>query len=157
MIEVLVVLIVIALAFIFPRFGKTLLILAGVLVLLFVGIYLYYEREEEASKRRITVDQIELDGLQLKSGYSSSSFTLVGRLRNKSNQYTLSSVTLKVTFQDCPPTGECETIGENDVWLFESIPPGQARDFYKSVYLSNASSVRGRLRWSYVISQIKGK
>lgn len=157
MIEVFLILMVIALAFIFPKFGKALLILAGILILLFIGIYLHYEGEEEASKKRITSSEIELDGLRLKNGYSSTSFTLVGRLRNSSNRYTVSSVTLKVTFQDCSPNGDCETVGENSIWIFESVPPGQARDFDESVYLPNANSVRGRLQWNYVITEIKGK
>jgi hypothetical protein len=155
MIQVLLVLIVIGLAVIFPKFGKTLLIIAGALVVLFVVIYLFYQGKEEIAKTRIAANEIVFDGLRLKPGYSSS-YEIVGRIRNKS-RYKLTSIQLKVLFKDCQPDGNCETIAEQNVSLYQDVPAGQARDFDESIYLSHANSIRGQIQWSYTISEIKGE
>lgn len=151
------VIIVIA-GFAFPRFGKALLICVGVLVSLALIWYFIHQQEGEASKKRITANEVDLIDLRLSpQTYSHESFELVGRIRNKSARYTLTDLRLRITVKDCLAANQCETIGESSAWLFISVPSGQSRGIKKSVYFSNLGEPRGLFEWGYMIEQISGK
>lgn len=153
----LIVIIVIA-GFAVPRLGKALLICIGVLVGLGLIWYFYDQQEEEASKKRIAANEVDLIELRLlPQTYSPESFELVGRIRNKSARYTLTDLRLRITMKDCLAANQCETVGESSAWLFQDVPPGQSREIKDSVYFRNLGKPRGKFEWGYMIEQISGK
>lgn len=164
MLWLLIIVIIVVAAFAIPQFGeaalklgKALLVMFGILVLIAVVWYFNNQHEEEISKTRISLSDIELDNLQLIPDYSPDSFNLVGRLKNKSNRYTLSSLNLKLNMEEISPTGQKETVGETTVHLWQDVPPGQVRDIKEHVYFSNLAATRGTRTWHYLVLEIKGK
>ena len=160
---VLVVLIIIA-AFAIPRFGTALLALLGVVVIgvVILGVVLYQmdqqdKRERELATSRISRSEIELVDLALQPGYGTSSYTLVGRVRNLSAQYTLSEVRLKLVMRDCAPAGHCEIVGETDESLYLGVPPGQARDLNEYVSFRGLGPPSGKHQWEHQILEIIGR
>ena len=143
----------------FPGFRKFVL---GLVVAIALIAYLYTENEKaerEKSRTRIARSEIDLTDVTLKPEYST--YKLAGRVKNNSRIYTLSSITLKVTMQDCPkqesPDG-CVRIGEESESIYVNVPPAQARDFDRSVYfLSGTIRPKGVLRWHYSIEELEGK
>lgn len=158
MVWVFLLIIIVIAAFAFPRFGKALLIIVGILVCVALIWYFKIQQEEEASKKRIPANELELIELGLlPRKYSQESFELVGRIRNKSTQYTLTTLRLRITMKDCLSAGPCETVGESSVWVFISVPPGQSREIKDSVYFSNLGNPRGQFQWSYMIEEISAR
>lgn len=176
----LLILAVIIAAFAVPTFGKALLGVIGVLIIICVLWYLSEQAETESSKKRIAPYEIELTELTLVPGYGSGSYKLQGRIKNMSSAYTLKSVNLKLTMQDCKRrhTAEeflnddkteeestpwekyqeqCDVVGEDDVYIWGNIPPGQTRAVDEYVSFYNMPSLKGKPTWHYAISEIKGE
>ena len=151
-----VVLILLVVSAGFRKFALGLVVLASA-----VGGFFYLQNESEKSRAlsRIPLSELVFENVTLKPDYSN--YELSGRLKNNSARFTLKQVNLLVTMQDC--TGEsrsqnCVTIGEGEEDMYLSIPPGQARDFNKSVYFSGGTlSPNGHFEWHYSVSQIKGE
>jgi hypothetical protein len=156
MLWIIVLIIVVIIAFIVPKFGKTLLI--GIAVLVAIGFlwYLNNRHEEEVSKKRISHTEIQFDDLRLMPSYSAASFRLSGRLKNKSQRFSLQDIRIKITMRDCIKPGECEIVGETTASTFATVPPGQSRDVDESVYFSNLAKPKGKYEWGYYIVEIKG-
>lgn len=112
--------------------------------------------EAEKARLRITPAEIRLDDLRLEPQYSGS-YKLTGRVYNMSHQFTLTSLDLKLTIQDCLPGGKCDTVGESTESPFLTIPPGQARDLDERVHFSGVVAPRGNLTWRYDLIGIKGR
>ena len=153
---IIILIIVVIIAFKIPKFGKTLLI--GVAVLVVIGFiwYLNNQHEEEMSKKRISPAEIQFDNLRLAPSYSAESFRLVGRIKNKSQSFSLRDMRIKITMRDCIKPGECEIVGESTAWTFATIPPGQSRDIDESVHFSNLAKPKGKYEWDYAIVEIRG-
>lgn len=147
-------------AFLVPNFGKFVLGLLGVLVALAVvgGAYLYQrnKKEQEAEALRISRDQVELVDLQPPPQYAGS-YKLAGRVRNKSQRFTLTELTLKISLRDCVAPGSCETIGETVETAWVSVPPQQARGLDEYVLFSNLAPSRGNLEWDWEVTGLKGR
>ncbi|MBI4664605.1 MAG: hypothetical protein HY735_37915 [Verrucomicrobia bacterium] len=158
MLWVVLIVIIVIVGLAVPRFGKALLICVGVLVGLVLIWYFNHLQEEEASKKRIAANELDLIELRLlPQTYSAESFELVGRIRNKSGRYTLTDLRLRITMKDCLAANQCETVGESSAWLFQSVPPGQSREIKESVYFSHLGRPGGKFEWGYIIEQISGK
>jgi curved DNA-binding protein CbpA len=135
----------------------------GTAVLVGVAAFVIYEADRrqrvefEASKHRIASSEIELGELQFKLGDVAGSYYLGGRVRNRSPQYTLDTVVLKLTIADILPSGSSEIVGQEDVYIMARIPPGQARHVSAWVRFENLPKPLGRYDWSYAITEIRGK
>lgn len=157
MLWLLIIVIVIIAAFAMPRFGITLLGLIGLIVAGLIIFYFAEKQQENLSKTLITANQVELSDLILVPRYSSESYELQGRVKNKSTKYTLGDLRIKITMQDCVKPQECEVVGESTAWIYNDVPPGQMRNLNSSVYFSGLPKPRGKHEWHYLISEIKGK
>lgn len=97
--------------------------------------------------------------MALKPSYSG--YKLSGRIKNNSQEFTLKQVNLLITMRDCigtPDSQDCVTIGESHENMDLNIPPGQARDFEKSLYFPGGNlKLLGKLEWNYSVSGIKGE
>ena len=157
----LLIIIVIVAAFAVPKFGKFLL--GTILVIAVVGGVAIYEVqrrrevETEAAKTRILRSQLELDSLELQPGYFLGSYTLIGRVRNRSSEYTLDNFRLKLIMRDCLSPDDCEVVGEKEQSIYTTVPPGQARDIDDIVSFSDLGEPRGTLQWDHEVIEISGK
>ncbi len=131
-----------------------------------VGAFVYFlnEREDERSLARIQLSELEFENVTLTPGYSR--YKLSGRIKNNSPEFSVKRVDLLVTVQDCtdepdagePDVRECVTIGESYEEVDLDIPPGQARDFEKSLYFPGGGlKLLGEVEWNYTVSQIRGE
>jgi hypothetical protein len=158
----LLVIIIIA-AFAVPRFGKAVLVFLGI-VLLGVAIFAWlYESdkrdraERAVARTRITPAEVELVGLALQPSSLGGSYTLIGRVRNRSTVYTLTKLQLKLMIRDCQTSTDCEIVGETEESVYTNVPPGQARDLDQYVHFSGLRQPHGKYRWDYHIVEIIGQ
>lgn len=112
--------------------------------------------EAERARFRITPAEVRIDDLRL-GPQSAGSYRLTGRVHNMSGRFTLTGLNLKLTIQDCLPSGQCDTIGERTESPLLSIPPGQARDIDESVYFSGVAALHGHMEWSYNLVGTEGR
>jgi hypothetical protein len=82
-----------------PRFGAVLLALTFVGGVVLYGFDRRAKSERAASLTRIGSGDLEFVDVALLPDHSG--YRLVGRLRNRSREYTLSTLRLKLTVQDC--------------------------------------------------------
>jgi hypothetical protein len=160
----LLVVVIVFAALAVPRFGKVVLILLAVLIGLAAvgGLVLYRmdqqeKRERAIAKSRIPFDEIDLVNLALQPSYGTGSYTLVGRVRNKSARYTLSELRLQLTIRDCLTPGACEIVGESDERIYADVPAGQARDLSEYVHFSGLQKARGEHAWDYRLTETLGR
>jgi hypothetical protein len=128
-------------------------------VALIVGIFILNQRQSEKEAReRIPANELELTDMVLTTEYGSHK--IVGRIRNRSPQYTLTAIGLTVTLEDCEndsPHRSCATIGEDKDHNYSvDIPPDQVRDFSGYIYPGDTKP-KGKLVWHYSISYTEAK
>ncbi|SFF28115.1 hypothetical protein [Nitrosomonas sp. Nm166] len=143
-----IILILLALSARFRKF-------AGFFVLIcVVGGFLfwqYQEYEKKQSKSRISPSELVLKNVSFKS--TNNSYEMTGRLINNSEKYTLNGIQLKISVKDCAnnDNANCITFSERNEYIYISIPPKQARDFKKDIYLYSDQIVENKLIWNYSI------
>jgi hypothetical protein len=137
---------------VFPAFRAV----AGILLVVAVvaGFWLYntQQRREQQTRSLIPVSAVELRDLTL--ARNSSSYRLQGTIKNNSD-YSLSSLTMKITIYDCPSaevTPACEIIGEAHPWVLASVPARQIRALEEYVSFPNLPTVQGQFVWSYLVT-----
>jgi hypothetical protein len=113
--------------------------------------------ERTVARTRIRPAEVELVDLALRPNYSGSSYTLVGRVRNRSAAYTLTEFRLKLVIRDCRTASDCEIVGETEESVYANVPPNQARDLDKYIYFSGLRQPRGKYQWAYHIIEIIGR
>lgn len=111
-------------------------------------------RAKEASL--IQPNQLIWSNVKISGG---SSWKFMGRVENTSLN-TLTEFSAKLSFYDCPSIEaqlkDCKIFHEPATHSYINVPPKQVRDF--SEYISQPpSKEQGFLRWTYSISEIKGK
>ncbi|HRN81347.1 MULTISPECIES: hypothetical protein [Nitrosomonas] len=152
----LIVLILLIVSAWFRKVAVSVIIVTGVVGSL---IYVLNEREEERALSRIPLAELDFENVALKPSYSG--YKLSGRIKNNSQEFTLKQVNLLIIMQDCtgtPDSQDCVTIGESHENMDLNIPPGQARDFEKSLYFPGGNlKLLGKLEWNYSVSGIKGE
>jgi hypothetical protein len=68
----------------------------------------------------------------------------------------LSELDLKITLSDCSAPESCVVIGEASENIYTNVPPGQARDFYETLYFDGqVPEAQGQLIWGYEVKQTK--
>jgi hypothetical protein len=95
--------------------------------------------------------------MQMRPGKSESTFTLIGRVRNKSARGTITEVTLRMTMEDVLASGAATTAGEATVVLRKEVPPAESRDFEEKVVFGPLPTPQGRLEWNYSVIEVKAK
>jgi hypothetical protein len=96
-------------------------------------------------------------GMQMRPGGDRTSFTLIGRIRNRSAQATLTEVKLRMTMEDVLASGASTTVAETTVIIRQEVPPAQSREFEDKVFLGDLPMARDRLEWSYSAVELKSK
>lgn len=111
----------------------------------------YQEYEKNQSRNRISPSELIFKSVSFKS--SNSNYEMTGRIINNSEKYALNGVQLKITVSDCTNNDDinCIIFSEKNEYLYVYIPPKQARDFRKDIYLYSDQNKEGRLVWNYSI------
>lgn len=150
-------------AFIVPKFRRAVLGLLGIIVALgAIGATILFvtdrreKAEREVAKTRIGRQEVEFVDLVLRPGYAGS-YTLVGRVRNRSNRYTLNEMRIRFTMKDCADATNCEVVGQTEDAMYVNVPPGQARDLDEFVHFAGLAAPRGKHQWDYEVVEIVGQ
>jgi hypothetical protein len=105
----------------------------------------------------IILKEVDFPGMQLRPNKDQSSFTLVGRIRNRSTGDTVHEIKLKCMMEDVLPSGAATVVASTTLVLRYEVPPGQSRDFEAPVLFSGLPRPRGRHEWNYSLLEINGK
>ncbi len=118
-------------------------------------IWQYQEYEENQSKKKILPSELIFEDVSLES--SNGGYDIIGRVINNSDKYFLSGVQLKLAMRDCTNNekNNCIIIAEQDEYI--NIPPKQARDFKKDIYLYSDINIRGKLVLDYSLEYAEAK
>jgi hypothetical protein len=159
MLWVLAIVILLLVVFVFiPAVRAIVLGLVVSAVVLGLIWYWFSGGQEQTSKNKIRLSEVEFTNLRL----DSKRHTLMGQIKNNSQRYTLAGIGIKITMQDCEPQGtdgktKCETVGEAAEQLNLDIPPKQVRDIDAYVSLPSNMRVLSSPSWSYSVQYIEGK
>jgi hypothetical protein len=131
------------------------LILISTFLLFVLGCRTDNLDKERTSTVAIKNSDVDFPGMQLRPGIDKESFTLVGRMRNRSVQHSISEVRLRITMEDVLATGATTTVGDTMVTLQQLLlPPGESKSFSENVLFKNLPSPKGRHEWKYSIVEI---
>ena len=153
---ILLISIMILVATYLPKFRRVLWV---TLMVLFVAIgFIIWQdtQERELEFRRIPVGQAKLSHMEVRPGLNSRSFVLTGRLENAAQIFTIISVTIQATIEDCHVT-ECEIVGQEAAEISLEIPPDQARDFSVTMPFSTMPKIIGEATWRYAILKVRAR
>ncbi len=135
------------------------MLLPAFFVLLFVssGCEQGKQPEQHRPAAAISRNDIDFPGLQLRPDLAKASYTLIGRIRNKSKLLTVQEVQLLISMEDVLATGASTTVAETVLVLKTEVPPGQSRDINESITFGKLPLPRGRHEWNFSIREIKAK
>lgn len=153
---ILLILIMVLVATYLPKFRRALGIM---LVVLFgaIGFIIWQDTQErELEFQRIPVSQAQLSHMEVRPGLNSRSFVITGRLENVAQIFTIISVTIQATIEDCHVT-ECETVGQEAAEISLEIPPSQARDFSLTMPFPTIPKIIGEATWRYAILKVRAR
>ncbi|MDR4484834.1 MAG: hypothetical protein R3B95_16775 [Nitrospirales bacterium] len=153
---ILLISIMILVATYLPKFRRVLWV---TLMVLFVAIgFIIWQdtQERELEFRRIPVGQAKLSHMEVRPGLNSRSFVLTGRLENSAQIFTIISVTIQATIEDCHVT-ECEIVGQEAAEISLEIPPDQARDFSVTIPFPTMPKIIGEATWRYAILKVRAR
>ncbi len=140
----------------FPKFrrtlGVTLVVLMGA-----VGVIIWQDTQErELEFERISVDQVQLEEMEVHPGLNSRSFVVAGRIHNLAEDYTILSIQLQATVKDCDGK-TCEVVGQEHAVLPMEVPGVQSRDFSVTMPFSVAPEIKGEAAWEYEVLKIRAR
>ena len=113
--------------------------------------------KESATPGPSKTSVVDFPGMQLRPGSDKASFTLVGRIRNRSSQQTITEVKLRLTMEDVLATGATATVGDALLILKQEVPPVDSKNFSEKVSFGKLPSPKGRLEWNYSVAGINLK
>lgn len=153
---ILLILFMILVATYLPKFrlvlGMTLMVLFGA-----IGFIIWQDTQErELEFQRIPVSQLQLSHMDVRPGLNSRSFVLTGRIENAAQIFTIISVTIQATIEDCHGT-ECEIVGQEAAEISLEIPPKQARDFSMTMPFPTIPKIIGEATWRYAILKVRAR
>jgi len=156
-----IVALVIVLLIISPRFCVFALLACSSLIVMGSAYYFYSQYVEISSKTLIPISDVEIRDIALNlTPYNN--YKIMGRINNKSPDYTLNRVSLRIFMEDCAENEtedtECKVIDDTlaDVYVYAS--PKQTRDFNEYVYFFGSKTKPvGKLNWHYIILHTHGE
>jgi hypothetical protein len=129
----------------------------GLLALAVIGILLiwgYSSYSKSIARAKIPHSEVIIS--DMREGNEYSSHKLYGRVTNKSQHYDISNIQLSIVYKDCEIGGDsskCIVIKEDNPYIFETVPAGQARDF--SAYISDPPIAKGYLKREWFIDVVE--
>ena len=119
----------------------------------------WYFNGHRGGRPAVSIDprEVGFPGMQLRPCENASTFTLIGRIKNKSTEDTITEVQLRIAMEDVLVSGAATTAGETTVVLRKDVPPTESRDFDEKVSFGSLPEPRGRHEWNYLVMEVKGK
>ena len=100
---------------------------------------------------------VSFPGLQMRPGPDRSTYTLIGRIKNRSSRSTITEVTLNVWMEDVLESGASTTLSQIAVVLRQDVPAGESRNFEEKVVFRDLPKSKGKHEWNYAVAGLKGK
>lgn len=131
-----------------PR--NALLIAACALLLIVAALVVFItDHGGQTSRRSIAATNVILNDARLTSDRYGHQLT--GRITNTADR-RLGTVTLKITFRECPQADACRDVGSETSSVFMALPPGQSGGF--SALIARAGALaRPDLQWSAEVTE----
>lgn len=152
MIKWILVITILALIVLSSRFRRFAVIFILIASILGISLWQYQEYERNKSKSSILPSELTLQNMEFKPLDKNHEFQMTGLIINNSEKYTLKSITLTVTTQECnTDRTNCLTVSEQQENVYITVPPHQARYFKKDIYLYSNQDVKNDLIWGHSI------
>lgn len=153
MIKWLVGIAILSLVVVSPRFRKFAVVFVVIASVIGVALWQYQEYERNKSKSSIHPSELILQNMEFKPLDTDYEFEMTGRVINNSEKYTLKSIVLIVTTQECSDSAQtdCLIVSEQQESLYLTVPPHQARYFKKDIYLYSNQNIKKDLVWGHSI------
>jgi hypothetical protein len=114
-------------------------------------------QKNSSSDKGIKIRDISFPGSQMRPGTEKNSYVFTGRLKNKSNQHTVTEVRLLFTMSDVLDSGATTTVAERTIYIRREVPPGESGYFEEPVSFGSLPKPKGRHEWFYLVLEIKTK
>lgn len=134
--------------------GRVLPLAFAVVIGIIAYLAWYQNHELSLSKQRIPAAAVELADMKITDEARGGQIT--GRVRNHSQEYTLTELQVRISMEDCAD-GHCEVINQTDITLKPHVPPGQARDFREPLYFTSPLAPRGKPVLRYAVVNTRGE
>jgi hypothetical protein len=138
----------------FPNYCRILLIVSGLMLTSVVGCDHSNNGKNGAVTAAIKKTDIDFPGMQLRPGADKGSFKAVGRIRNKSEKFTVREIKLRFTMEDVLATGASTTAAATVVVLHYTVPPLESRELQENVVFGRMPAPRGRHEWNYSVMDV---
>jgi len=136
---------------------KIIPLLVSIALLLSAGCKKADQPKDAPPSQTSIQSEVDFPGMQLRPAKDKSTFTLIGRIRNRSKQRTLNSVTLRMTMEDVLASGATTTLGTATVVIKYTVPPGESDYFEEPVAFGSLPAPKGRQEWNYSVVEIGTK
>jgi hypothetical protein len=159
MIPIAIILLILIMIFMATYLPKMRRFLGIILIMMFgvIGFIIWQDTQErELEFKRIPPSQAQLSQMEVRPGLNSRSFVVTGRLENSAQIYTIISITIQATIEDCH-VSECEIVGQEAAEISLEIPPNQARDFSLTMPFPTIPKIIGEARWRYAILKVRAR
>ncbi|MCE7913537.1 MAG: hypothetical protein DYH15_02410 [Nitrosomonas sp. PRO4] len=135
------------------RFRKFAITLALVGISIGLMAWQYQEYDKGRVKDRIHPSELALENISFKQIEDSFDYEMTGRIFNHSEKYVLNGLLLNLSAKECKDFTEsgCVIVSEQKENVYITVPPGQARDFRKNIYLYSNQKTNNHLIWNYSI------
>jgi hypothetical protein len=115
------------------------------------------DRYEGAPAGIIMPADVSFPGLQMRPGADRSTYTMIGRIKNRSSRSAITEATVSVWLEDVLESGASTTLPPVTVVLRQEVPPLESRSFEETVVFRNLPKPKGRHEWNYAMTGVKGK
>lgn len=138
-----------------PVFGRILIAISVVLVLL--SVYFYFQKDDRVEKLQtlIALDEINISDVDFDYAYGNF-YKLTGRVANQSKKYRLQAVNVRIGFYQCPDEHsqwqECELMDEKMHTIKTRLAAQKSAGFETYLLLEQ----QGVLSWRLKIDIISG-
>lgn len=140
-------------AFVVPGLGRVLLVILGVGILgVIVLIGVLQTSNKQSSNKVLDSSVIEISDVAISGVYPK----IEGKVRNKTPNYSVNSISLDITFKDCVTETQCDIVGQEKKYIWQSVPPNQVRYFKEYINIPEMGPAKGKRSWSYSIAEVKG-
>jgi hypothetical protein len=137
--------------------GRNSYIVVMMMALVIISTSCTKDRNDNVPAGVILPADVSFPGLQMRPGTDRSTYTIIGRIKNRSSRSTIAEVTLNVWMEDVLESGASTSVAPVALVLRQEVPPLESRSFEETVVFRGLPKPRGRHEWNYALTGVKGK